>query len=149
MAVVDMAKRIKVVHPEHLLMYKIGTFYKVFGKDSYIISSVFGYKYNLVDENVPCCGFPVSSINKIRSKLEDMQVNYMMLDPRNNYDVDYEESFNNLNQYNKVFEKSYSRVKNMKKINRISEELIMLMDRPNFKDIVRSVEDVLDENGKI
>ena len=71
------------------------------------------------------------------------------MDPRNNYDVDYQESFNNLNQYNKVFEKAYNTTKNMRKIERISKELAMLIDTPNFKDIIRSVEDIIDENGKI
>ena len=74
MSVVDMARRIKVVHPDYLIMYKLGTFYKAFGKDAYILSSIFGYKYSIIDENIPICGkiwqnpwqFKKNSVNYIR-----------------------------------------------------------------------------------
>ena len=32
-----MAKVIKEIHPEDIVLYKVGTFYNTYGKDSYII----------------------------------------------------------------------------------------------------------------
>ena len=38
MSVVNMAKDIKKVHPEDVVMYKVGNFVQSFGKDAYILS---------------------------------------------------------------------------------------------------------------
>ena len=40
MSVVNMAKDIKKVHPEDVVMYKVGNFVQSFGKDAYILSYV-------------------------------------------------------------------------------------------------------------
>ena len=64
MGLVEEAKRIKEVHPNDVALYKSGSFYKAFGKDAYILSSLFDYQIKIVNENVPTCGFPLNSIFK-------------------------------------------------------------------------------------
>lgn len=67
-----MAKKIKEIHPSNLICYKVGNFYKVFGKDSYIVSYIvsylFEYKIQYVQKNIPCLGFPVDILSKIIAK---------------------------------------------------------------------------------
>ena len=38
MSILNMVKNIKEVHPKAVVLYRVGTFYSTFGKDSYIIS---------------------------------------------------------------------------------------------------------------
>jgi hypothetical protein len=145
MGLIAEAKRIKEIHPDYLIMYKSGNFYKVFGKDAYLISAIFNYNTKIVDKNVAMCGFPISSIMKIRTKLEELKINYMLIDPRNNYDVDTKEDFNNLNNYQVEFDKAYIKTKNIKRIKHIVEELMLIIEKANFKDTIRKIEDVIDE----
>ena len=44
MGVMNMAKTIKQVHPDYLVMYKAGAFCNIYGKDSYIMASLFDYQ---------------------------------------------------------------------------------------------------------
>ena len=49
-------------------MFLIGNFYHVYGRDADIISYLFDYKIKDVD-GVKECGFPISSINKVKVPL--------------------------------------------------------------------------------
>ena len=52
MSVVTMIKEIKEVHPEEIVLVKIGNFFHVYGKDSYILSYLLGYKIRRIEENI-------------------------------------------------------------------------------------------------
>ena len=43
MGITQMAQRIKQIHPDHVLIFKVGAFCNTFGKDSYIIALTFDY----------------------------------------------------------------------------------------------------------
>lgn len=148
MSVLKMAEQIKKIHPDFIVLYKIGIFYHAYGKDSYIISSKFNYNIKQ-NNNINDCGFSNNVINKVKSKLEDNKINYMLVDPRNNYDVDEKQDFGNLNNYEKEFKKSYLIIKRRREIEKISERLNYLIEKEEFKNIIRKIEDVLDENGEI
>ena len=100
-----MIKTIKQVHQYDIVLMKIGKFYHVYGRDSYIISYLFGYKINEI-ENMSMCGFPINSLNKIIAKLEEKKINYLIVDRKNNYEVDEIFDNKNLNNYKKYFEKA-------------------------------------------
>ena len=70
MSVVDMAKRIKDVHKSHVAIFKLGSFCKVFGKDAYVISSIFKYKVQMVDKNVAMSKFELRKLNYVKKRLE-------------------------------------------------------------------------------
>ena len=95
------------------------------------------------------CGFPLNTEKKVRTKLEERKMNYMLLDPRNEYHIDAQEDFRKLNNYEIELNKAYSFVKNKKKIKRISEELELFIDKPNFKEVIRKIEDLLDESREV
>lgn len=146
MAFIEIAKKIKETHPSALTIFKSGSFYKVYGKDAYIISNLFGYSLQLISENVYICGFPLKSIYSVVSKLEDKKVNYIIFDPKNDYNVEEKKEFSNLNTYEEELKRAYTINKHKNDINKIVEDLEYFIDKPNFKEIVRKIEDYLDES---
>lgn len=95
MSIINMAKNIKQVHPNMVICYKTGKFYSAYGKDSYILSYIFNYKINKIQNDIPRCGFPINATKRVMSKLEEKKIDYIFLDAKNNYDV--EEKMNNGN----------------------------------------------------
>ena len=63
MAVMQMAEQIKLVHPDYLLLFKVGMFYDTYGKDSYIIAGNFDYSQNTVN-GIQKCGFSRKVLRK-------------------------------------------------------------------------------------
>lgn len=111
MSIINIVKNIKQVHPEHIILIKIGKFYYSYSKDAYIISYIFGYKLKNIEENIKVCAFPVFILNKIMAKLEENKINYIIIDRRNNYGVDEKFDNGNLNKYNLYLEKSKKYIK--------------------------------------
>lgn len=111
MSIINIVKNIKQVHPEHIILIKIGKFYYSYSKDAYIISYIFGYKLKNIEENIKVCAFPVFILNKIMAKLEENKINYIIIDRRNNYEVDEKSDNGNLNKYNLYLEKSKKYIK--------------------------------------
>lgn len=149
MGVINIVQTVKQIHKSDVVLVKIGKFYHVYGKDSYIMSYLFGYKLKEV-EKVSMCGFPESSINKVTAKLEKEKINYLILDRRNNYEI-YDSSNNkNLNTYGKYFEKAKEHVNKKIRIDNICSFLINNMEKENFKEIIMQMEDIIkDERRKV
>ena len=112
MSTVNMIETIKTIHNEDIVLVKVGTFYTAYGKDAYIISYIFGYKLNKVQkENIYSCVFLENVYNKVISKLENMKINYINVDRRNNYEVDEKSDNKNLNKYDEIFKKAKQYIK--------------------------------------
>ena len=112
-----MVETVKKIHKEDLVLIKIGNFYHAYGKDAYIICYLFDYKIR--NDFSVTCGFPVNSLNKILSKLEDEKINYLVLDRHDNYNVDEVYDNKNLNNYQKVYEKAKKDISYMMKVDNI------------------------------
>ncbi len=149
MAVSTMIKAIKQVHCYDLVMVKIGSFYHAYGKDSYILSYLFGYKLKKFEKEYSTCGFPADSISKITSKLENKKINYVLLDRRNEYDKIAENSNGNLNKYQEYFEKANKYVNMKKRIDNIYKILIENIDAENAREKICEIEETIYEKGKI
>lgn len=145
MSVVNMAKNIKEVHPKFLICYKTGTFYNTYGKDAYIMSYLFEYKIKEIEKNISVAGFPKNAISKVMSKLEREKINYIIIDTRNNYDIDFKEDYGNLNKYDELFEQSRKFVNIRKRVNKISEILLREADIEQ----IRKIEKIIYESRKI
>ena len=116
MSVISMIKTIKRVHEMDVVLVKIGEFYHAYGKDACILSYLFDYKLKTVEASCYTCGFPVKSVAKIQAELERNQVNYVLLDRRNNYEVDEYSDNKKQNKYQEVLDKAYSYIKKKEKI---------------------------------
>ena len=148
MSVIKMAEQIKQIHPNYLLIFKVGAFCLTYGKDSYIIAANFNYMLKTTS-GVQTCGFSKKILGKVMANLEDKKINYLVLDPRNSYDIDEKSDNKNLNTYEKEFKKSYLIVKQRNKIQKITEKLELYIGKEEFRKIIKDVEDILDENRKI
>lgn len=76
MSVIKIIETVKKVHPEFVVLVKIGEFYHAYGKDAYILAYLFKYKLKKIENKVSSCGFPSSGLNKIIANLEKNDINY-------------------------------------------------------------------------
>ena len=139
-----MSKNIKQVHPNYLLCYKVGAFYHCYDKDVYLLSDLFEYRIKRVDESTLASGFPKNALAKVMAKLEREKINYIMLDTKNNYDIEYKEDYGNLNKYNEKFQKARESVNFKIRVEKISE---VLLKEHNIEKI-RKIEAIINEKAK-
>ena len=145
MSVVNMAQNIKNIHPDYMIMYKVGSFYNCYGKDAYIASYLFEYKIRLIENNITVIGFPKNAISKVIAKIEREKINYILIDTKNNYDIDSKEEFGNLNKYNDVVCKAKEVVNIRIRIEKIEKELLK---KENYNKI-KKIEEIIYENRKV
>lgn len=144
-----MIETIEEVNPKAICMFKIGTFYHAYNRDSYILSYLFKYKIKELGQAHKECGFPNSALSKVMAKLEEKQINYLVIDRRNNYDVDNKEDYKNLNNYDKYFEKAHKYINCKRRIDGIIEYLNNNLEEKNFTSTLGKIEEMLYEGRKI
>lgn len=143
-----MAKNIKEIHPDYILCFKVGSFYHCFGKDSYIMSYLFGYQIKSgMDNNMCSIGYPKKALPKVQARLEREKINYILIDTRNNYDVDEKLDNKNLNTYLENYEKAQKYVKLKRKINKISENLTLKIFDNDIKDKLKKIEEIINNES--
>lgn len=148
MGILTIVKKVKEIHPDYVTIVNIGKFYYTYGKDSYIVSYLLGYKLNMY-EDVSRCGFTDNSINKVMAKLEQNKINYLLLDRKNNYDVDKKFDNKNLNSYDKIFKKAKDKIYTIKRIDAINSYLYANADNKEIGEILNRMEEVLNEGRKV
>ncbi len=140
-----MAKNIKQIHPKFLICYKVGAFCNGYGKDAYLLSYLFGYKVKEAERNILVSGFPKNALPKVMARLEKEKINYIVIDTRNNYDVDEKEDYGNLNRYDEKFEEAHKIVNLKRRVEKICEILIEEADIEK----IRKIETFVYENREI
>lgn len=148
MSVINVVKNIKAIHKADVVLIKNGKFYNVYGKDSYIISYLFGYKLKKV-EDIYVCGFPYNSLNFVIAKLEENKINYLIIDKKNNYEVDCISDNKNLNRYYKYFEKAKQYVNYKIRLDNIYDFMLSNINKSNFKELIMKLEKVINEGRKV
>lgn len=146
MSVINMAKNIKEVHPDFVVCFKVGSFYHVYSKDAYIMSYLFNYQIKNAADNIATVGFPINTVPKVTARLEKEKINYMLLDTRNNYDVDEKNDNKNLNTYFEKYDIALKYIRLKRRIGRIEEALILDINNENIKEKLRKIEEIIDEN---
>lgn len=146
--IVNMVKTIKEVHPEDIVLIRIGSFFYAYGKDSYILSYLFSYQLKKIEDTYNCA-FPTRSLNKIIATLENKKINYIGVDRRNNYAVDFQNDNKNLNKYNEFFEKAKKKISIQNRINEINNYLNENANQNNIKEIIYEIEKIINERRKI
>ena len=149
MKVVNIVKAIKQIHPEYIVLIKIGKFYYSYSKDAYIVSYIFNYKLKIVEENIRVCAFPVFILNKIMAKLEENKINYIVIDRRNNYEVDEKIDNGNLNKYNFYLEKSKRYINQKSRIEEIYNYLFYNIEKNENNKLIKEIESLINERRKI
>lgn len=144
MSVITIIKGIKDIHPDSIVFVKNGQFYEVYGRDSYIVSYLFKYKINEV-EKIKKSGFPLKAINGVMVKLENKKINYLIVDKRNNYEVDEKCDNKNLNTYYKVYEQAKNYINSKKRIDNIYN---YLLHNVNNKRLINEIEKAIENEGR-
>lgn len=147
-----MIQSIEEIHKNDICIFKMGSFYHTYGRDAYILSYLFGYKIKAADieKDWKECGFPSCSLSKVMANLEDKKLNYIVMDRRNNYDVDEKMNFGNLNRYTETYEKAKKFINYKARIDNIVEFLVGNIEKQNFLDVLNKVEEVVtNERRKI
>lgn len=145
----EMVKTIKLLHPDYICMFKIGAFYHLYGRDSYIVSYLFDYKLKDLGTEMVTCGFPLDIVNKIKAKLESEKLSYMLIDCRNNYIVDEKSDCGNNNRYQNVYPLARNYVNYKSRIDNIHRNLRERISEKDFRKMLAKIEEVIDESGEV
>lgn len=148
MGIINMIQKIKQIHTKDMVMVKIGKFYHCYGKDAVIMMYLFGYKLQQKDQ-IFFSGFPSQVLNKVKATLENKKINYLILDRRNNYEVDETQSFRNLNNYEEIYEKAKKYKTEKTHIEAIYKTLIEKIGKEGNIENIKEIEKVLSERRKV
>lgn len=138
-------KIIKEIHPNDIVFLKIGQFYHCYGKDAVIISYLFDYSIKKLD-NIYDCGFPINAINKIKTRIEEQKVNYLVINKADNYEVYEEENYKNENNYMQIYNKAHKYINRKNRIIEIYNYLIDNINNENIREKINEVEEILYED---
>ncbi len=116
-----MINEIKEIHVEDICLFKVGNFYHAYGRDAYVMSYLFGYKIKQIGDNHRECGFPIGAMSKVTAKLQNSSINYLLIDRRNNYDVDEKEDYKENNKYGRFYEKAHKYVSCKNRLDNINK----------------------------
>ena len=145
MGVGNVIKIMKEIHPESIILVKVGTFYHGYTKDAYILSYLFGYQIKKVEINLDDCGFPKAALNKVLTELEGKKINYLLINKSLNYEVEDEMDFKSKNSYKEFYAKSHRYVAKKNKIDAIHQYLIDNINDENIREKINKVEEILYE----
>ena len=141
-----MIEEIEEINAKSICMFKVGTFYHAYGRDAVIMSFLFDYKIKELGDNHKECGFPIGAVNKVTAKLQNSSVNYILIDRRNNYEVDEQEDYKEKNQYEKIYEKARKYVNCKKRITNINTYLEESIGKENISKILSKMEKIMYES---
>lgn len=143
MGIINIVQNIKQIKKEDIIFVQVGNFYNCYGKDAYIISYLFNYKISIIDD-ICMVSFPKTAYNKVISKLENIKINYIVLDKRNNYEEEKNNN-KNLNKYAEFYEKARNEIAIKIRIEKIQKYLSKTKD----KETIFEIEKVINERRKI
>lgn len=83
------------------------------------------------------------------AKLEENKINYIIIDRRNNYEVDEKSDNGNLNKYNLYLEKSKKYINQKNKIEEIYNYLISNIENDTNNELIKEIERQINERRKI
>lgn len=150
MGIINIIKNIKHIHPKDIILVNLGKFYYAYGKDSYILSYIFQYKLTKIEQfNIYSCAFPKQSLSKVEAKLENNKINYIIVDKRNNYDVEEKSDNKNLNTYDKWFKKAQQYIQIKRSMDTIYNYVMNHIEENEIKEKISKMEEIINEGRKV
>ncbi|MBP3920074.1 MAG: hypothetical protein J6D28_00745 [Bacilli bacterium] len=127
----------KLNYFKYIILIKSGNFYITLDNDALIVSNIFNYKIK-DSSSVIRTGFPLDSLNKVVSKLEDLSINYLVIDS----DIVSEQSFDS-NQYDTYLMNIQDYKIVISRITKINNTLKSNMLNCNIKNVINDIEKIL------
>lgn len=125
----------KNMYDNYILLIKSGNFYISLEKDAIVMNNIFNYKI-VESSNIIKVGFPLSSIDKVKNKLINDNVNYLIIE---NDIIDKHKSKNN--NYSKYLSNNYQIFFN--RINHINSILKENINNKKMNEILFEMENIL------
>lgn len=116
---------------KNIELHKNGGFYSVFGESTYILYYLFNYR--IIENRV---GFPISAHDKVISKLEELNINY--IDTFANITKNYKKR----NRFNEFVEKGKKKYSLIYRINEINKKLELLTE-DKIDNILNYIETII------
>lgn len=124
-------------YKEYILIIKSGNFYISINNDATIMNKIFKYKI-IQTTNLIKIGFPINSLNKVLTELDNKTINYVVID---NEIIEKQKQKNN--QYSKYLT-SYDKYQiYISRINKINEILKDNLTNKNISQIINNIESIL------
>ncbi len=142
MAAINMVKTIKKVYPNSIIMVKIGNFYYVYDKDSFIFSYLFDYKIK-DSEGYPSCAFPLTSFDKITSILKKTKLNYVALNKAKDFEELEKHTENSGEIYAQIYKDAEKVITRSMRIQNIYDILMSEIESEAINDILMKVEQLI------
>lgn len=142
MKVENSVKMFKETYADSIVFVKVGSFFHAYGKDSYILSYLFNYQLKNFQNNHSTCGFPISSLDKVSSRLEQLEINYIALDKSQDFNILEKKEFVD-NKYSKLYNKAYNYISIKSRIDTIHQFLLESMVEDNIIDKIIEIEKII------
>ena len=124
----------KIKYKEYIILIKSGNFYVALQQDAIVLNDIFKYKLN-ISNNIIKVGFPINTLNKILKTLDNININYIVLD-KNILHINKSKT----NMYNKYINNNISNyILRIKNINNILNQNIY----NNIDNVLDSIENII------
>lgn len=134
---IDLFRILKLEYREYVILFKNGSFYISFDEDSIILNKIFNYKILNLKNNIKV-GFPLNNIDMVKEKLEELNINYIIVDDKSIV-VEYKSENNYFSKYtSSVFE--IISINN--RINKIVDKL-KVIDNDRIKNVLDEIESII------
>ena len=149
MSVIRDVKNVKIKHGDDVVLVKSGNFYRCYDKDSYIISYIMNYQVKQATANNYMCGFPVNSLDKVIETMQNLNINYRIIDfKREDKTVVEECNFGLKNSYEKIYMKAYKYINIKRRIEEVCECLINNIEKEETLENIDEIEKTVYETFK-
>ena len=124
----------KIKYKEYIILIKSGNFYVALQQDAIVLNDIFKYKLN-ISNNIIKVGFPINTLNKILKTLDNININYIVLD-KNILHINKSKT----NMYNKYINNNISNyILRIKNINNILNQNIY----NNIDNVLDNIENII------
>lgn len=99
-------KELKKLDASSIYIFRVGIFYNILNEDAKIVHEKLGLKLTSLSPEIIKCGFPISSLDKYTKKLDELQIQYKIIDdlPNNSNVTDYSNNIEIKKILNKIAE---------------------------------------------
>ena len=103
------------------------------------------FDYKLRRDKYVSCGFPLSALNKVKVELEKENVDYIVVDKRNEYEVICKEEFKKENKYEEILAIGKTKELIKRKAEKINKYIIENITNEWVVKKIKKLEEVLYE----
>lgn len=133
MKIKDKYKELKYLNFNKVILIKSGNFYISYDEDAIVLNHLFSYQ--IVNNKI---GFPLVTLPKIKEKLDELNVDYIIYNNEDEITTQTNEDNNYMNIYNKAKKEEFTTKINEVLIDRIR---FLLKDPNNYEKIKRFIDE--------